>query len=132
MADLDEAVVDAIEENPAAVATLIERLDAVNELLDVLELGTAALDDEMVTTLSRRGSRVGELVDTASDPETVQGLEMLLRAVGEAGSVESPPDRVGALGLLKATRDPDVQRGLGLLIAVARATGAQLDESHEP
>jgi len=133
MADpaFDDAVTRAVAENPAATAALIDRLDAVNELLDVLELGTAALDDEMVTTLARRGSRMGELVDTASEPETVRGLETLLTAIGDAGGTETPPEPVGAIGLLKATRDPDVQRGLGFLIAVARATGQQLDEASD-
>ena len=191
-----EELTEAIERNPEAVAAFVARLDRVNELLDVLELGTSALDDEMVTRLASTGSTLaesadamatdetvrlagavgengdeladamgtvaelqrngtlddlaalsdllalangalddemvmrlagtgsglGELADTAAEPETVRGLERMLNAVGDA-SVEDP-EPVGALGLMKATRDPEVKRGLGYLVAIARALGS--------
>ncbi|WP_440988238.1 DUF1641 domain-containing protein [Haloarchaeobius baliensis] len=191
-----EELTAAIERNPEAVAAFVARLDRVNELLDVLELGTSALDDEMVTRLASTGSTLaesadamatdetvrlaaavgengdeladamgtvaelqrtgtlddlaalsdllalangalddemvmrlagtgsglGELADTAAEPETVRGLERMLHAVGDA-SVEDP-EPVGALGLMKATRDPEVKRGLGYLVAIARALGS--------
>ena len=50
----------AIAENPEAVAAFVDRLDAVNELLDVLALGTEALDDEMVAELSHTGATLAE------------------------------------------------------------------------
>lgn len=37
--------------------------------------------------------------------------------------------RVGALGLVRATRDDDVQRGLGFLIEVARQIGKELGDA---
>ncbi|WP_435348239.1 DUF1641 domain-containing protein [Haloarchaeobius sp. HRN-SO-5] len=185
----------AIEQNPEAVAEFVERLDAVNELLDVLELGTSAmddemmmrlastgstlvesadaaatpgtvrlaeavgndgedlagaletlaelqrdgtlddlaaltdllglangaLDDEMAIRLASTGSNLGEVADAAADPDTVRGLERMLDAVGDANAAESEP--VGAIGLVKATRDPEVRSGLGYLLALARALG---------
>jgi len=191
-----EPLTEAIEENPEAVAEFVARLDRVNELLDVLELGTSALDDEMVTRLTSNGSTLaesadamatdetvrlaeavgrdgdeladamatvaelqrngtlddlaalsdllalangalddeivmrladtgtglGELADTAADPDTARGLERMLDAVGDASTEE--PEPVGALGLVKATRDPEVKRGLGYLVAIARALGS--------
>lgn len=191
-----EPLTEAIEENPEAVAEFVARLDRVNELLDVLELGTSALDDEMVTRLTSTGSTLaesadamatdetvrlaetvgrdgdeladamatvaelqrngtlddlaalsdllalangalddemvmrlagtgtglGELADTAADPDTARGLERMLDAVGDASTDE--PEPVGALGLVKATRDPEVKRGLGYLVAIARALGS--------
>ncbi|WP_257299509.1 DUF1641 domain-containing protein [Haloarchaeobius sp. FL176] len=191
-----EPLTEAIEENPEAVAEFVARLDRVNELLDVLELGTSALDDEMVTRLTSTGSTLaesadamatdetvrlaeavgrdgdeladamttvaelqrngtlddlaalsdllalangalddkmvmrlagtgtglGELADTAADPDTARGLERVLDAVGDASTEE--PEPVGALGLVKATRDPEVKRGLGYLVAIARALGS--------
>lgn len=197
----EDALARAIAENPEAVATLVRRLDAVNDLLDVVDLGTAALDDEMVATLAAdadllgeaadglatretvhlaetagasgddlgaaldtlvrlersgtlddlaelaevvslataaaddemvatlagTGESLGELADVASKPETVRGLEAMLDAVGEASDAEDPPDPVGAWGLLAATRDPDVKRGLGFLVAVARSLGEGFD-----
>jgi uncharacterized protein YjgD (DUF1641 family) len=189
--DLEEA----IAENPEAVAEFVDRLDAVNELLDVLELGesamtddmvrelagttatlaesadglateetvglaetvgqngeelesaleslvalqrsgtldellelaevlsllTAALDDEMVRSLAETGNGLGELADTAADEETRKGLETMLQGVGTAE--RDAPQEVGLLGLARSTRDPDVRRGLGYLVAVAAAIG---------
>jgi uncharacterized protein YjgD (DUF1641 family) len=187
----------AIEENPEAVAEFVRRLDAVNELLDVLALGedamtdemardvagtagtlaesadglateetvglaetvgkngeqlenaleslvalqqsgtleelielaevsslaTAALDDEMVTSLASTGSALGELAQTAADDDARDGLETVLTSV--AAAERDPPDEIGALGLLRAARDPEVRYGLGYLLSVSRAIGQQ-------
>jgi uncharacterized protein YjgD (DUF1641 family) len=194
------ALAAAIEENPEAVATFVRRLDAVNELLDVLSLGenalddemvtslagtgsrlaesadglatdetvtlaetvganaeelsdametlvqlqrsgtleelseiaevgslaTAALDDEMITSLAGTGAALGEVADTASEPETRDGIERLLESVGDA-ETESP-EPVGAVGLVRSLRDPEVKQGLGYLLAVARALGRTQSE----
>jgi uncharacterized protein YjgD (DUF1641 family) len=98
-------------------------LDELVGLADALTLLTAALEDDMVAELARTGSRLGEVADEAADPEAVRGLTRLVRAVGDAETVEH--DRVGAVGLLRATRDPEVQAGLGYLLALARAVGRQ-------
>jgi uncharacterized protein YjgD (DUF1641 family) len=79
----------------------------------------------MVTTLSATGSSLGELADTAADPETVRGLQTLLTALGEADA--SDPQPVGTIGLLGSMRDPEVKRGLGYLLSVARSTGRELE-----
>jgi uncharacterized protein YjgD (DUF1641 family) len=115
----------AIEENPEAVARLVRRLDAVNELLDVLELGESALDDEMVRSLADTGGSLGEIAQTAADDDVQHGIETLLESLGTAGE---DPERVGLVGLLKKSRNPEVQYGLGYLLAVAEALGeAQAD-----
>ena len=111
---------DALE----SVLTL-QRTGALDELVEVagvLSLATSALDDEMVRSLAATGGSLGEVAETAADDDTRDGLETVLAGLGDAE--REPPERVGAVGLLKATRDPDVQRGLGYLVAVARAIGA--------
>ncbi|WP_227134185.1 DUF1641 domain-containing protein [Halorubellus salinus] len=199
-----ETLAAAIEENPEEVARFLERLDAVNDLLDVLDLGmgamddemveslaetggtlaesadglatretvqlaeavganggelaeametvvalqrsgtlddlaaiadavalaSSALDDEMVETLAARGTALGELADTAAEPETVRGLGAMLDAVGDA--TEEPPESVGVVGALRATRDPEVRSGLGFLLAVAKALGSGVDANRAP
>ncbi|MEF8799653.1 MAG: DUF1641 domain-containing protein [Halolamina sp.] len=195
IADAEGELAAAIAENPDAVADLVRRLDAVNELLDVLALGegaltdemvrelsgtsstlaesadamateetvgiagtigtngaalddaleslvtlqqsgtldelmelagvlsllTAALDDEMVRSLAATGSSLGEVAESAADENTRDGIQTTLTALGEADG--EPPERVGPVGLLKASREPEVQHGLGYLVAVARAIG---------
>jgi len=193
----------AIAENPEAVADLVRRLDAVNELLDVLALGehaltdemvremagttatlaesadglatdetvglaetvgqngaelqdaleslvvlqqsgsldelvelasvasllTAALDDEMVVSLAGTGASLGELADSVAEEDAQDGIETVVNGLKTAES--EPPDRVGPVGLLKATRDPEVQHGLGYLLAMARAIGASRIETDD-
>ncbi|SFF77468.1 Uncharacterized conserved protein YjgD, DUF1641 family [Halopelagius inordinatus] len=71
----------AIEKNPEAVARFVERLDLVNELLDVAELGTGALEDDMVVELSGTAATLAEAGDAAATTETVR----LAESVGENG-----------------------------------------------
>ncbi|MFB6135505.1 MAG: DUF1641 domain-containing protein [Halobacteriaceae archaeon] len=52
-------------------------------------------------------------------------MEAAAEAVGDAAGEE--PERAVALALLRATRDPDVQRGLGFAVATLRALGRTLD-----
>ncbi|WP_436930917.1 DUF1641 domain-containing protein [Halosimplex halobium] len=96
-------------------------LDELAELAEVGSLATAALDDEMVTSLAGTGAALGEVAQTASDDDTRDGLERLLESVGKAE--RNPPEQVGTLGLLRGVRDPDVQYGLGYLLALAGAIG---------
>lgn len=119
--EVPEELVAAIEENPEDAARLVQNLDQVNDLIDVSSLATSAMDDEMVMTLAEKGSRLGEVVDTAGDEEVAAGLESVLQAVGDATDEE--PEPVGILGLLGAMRDPDVKRGLGVAVNLLRALG---------
>lgn len=202
MTDPPVELAAAIEENPETVANFVERLDAVNELLEVLELGTDALDDDMavslagtaatlgesadslateqtvalaesvgengdslgealetlatlqeqgtlddlvelaevvsllrdaldddmVVSLAGTGASLGELADSAADEDTRDGLATVLEAVGDAQSEEVSP--VGPIGLVRASRDEEVQAGLGYLVVLARALGRQTDGSH--
>ncbi|ELZ39059.1 hypothetical protein C471_08805 [Halorubrum saccharovorum DSM 1137] len=96
-------------------------LDELTELAEVGSLATAALDDEMIASLAGTGAALGEVAQTASDDDTRDGIETLLESVGEAE--RESPEQVGAVGLLRGLRDPDVQYGLGYLLALAGAIG---------
>ena len=93
--DATEELTAAIEENPEAFATFVRNLDTVNELVEVADLGTAALDDEMVAELSRTGERLAESADAAVTDETV----VLAAAVGENG--ETLAEAIEALARLQ-------------------------------
>ncbi|WP_336338370.1 DUF1641 domain-containing protein [Haloarcula brevis] len=98
-------------------------LDELAELAEVGSLASAALNDEMVTSLAGTGAGVGELAQTASDDDTRAGIETLLEGLGDAE--RKSPEQVGAVGLLRGLRDPDVQYGLGYLLALAGAVGRE-------
>jgi len=125
---LAEAVGENGDELRAALDTLVTlqqsgTLDELAEIAEVGSLATAALDDEMVASLAGTGAALGEVAQTAADDDTRDGVETLLKGVGEAES--ESPERVGAVGLLRGVRDPEVQYGLGYLLAVASAIGRE-------
>ncbi|WP_253738409.1 DUF1641 domain-containing protein [Halohasta salina] len=130
----DETVglAETVGENGAelqeALDTLIElqrsgTLDELAELGDVVSLGTSAMTDEMVRSLAGTGSSLGELADTAAQDETRDGLAAMLNSVSAAEQAKTVA--VGPVGLMKAIRDPEIQHGLGYLLAIAKALGQQ-------
>lgn len=127
-AEINEELERAIAENPEAIAGFIRRLDLTNELLDVASLGTKALNDEMVTSIVGTATRLGELADSASDPKTVKNLDRLLTGVRKASEPENRPQSTGTLAMIKQLNDPDVRRGLGFLLGLAKSLGKSLDE----
>jgi len=123
---LAETVGENGDELREALDTLLalQRSGTLDELAEIAEVGslaTAALDDEMVTSLAGTGAALGEVAQTASDDDTRDGIETLLESVGEAE--QNAPEQVGAVGLFRGLRDPDVQYGLGYLLALAGALG---------
>jgi uncharacterized protein YjgD (DUF1641 family) len=114
------------EELQEAVETILRlqrsgTLDELAELAEVGSLATAALDDEMIRSLAGTGAALGEVAQTAADDDTRDGIETLLAGIGEAQ--QESPEKVGAVGLIRRFRDPDVQYGVGYLLALASAIG---------
>jgi len=126
--ELNQELKRAIAENPEALAGFIRRLDLTNELLDVASLGTKAMNDEMVTSIVGKVTRLGELADSASDPKTVKNLDRLLSSLREASEPENQPRSTGTLAMLSQLNDPDVRRGLGFLLGLAKSLGKSLDK----
>ncbi|QZX99177.1 DUF1641 domain-containing protein [Halobaculum rubrum] len=129
---LAAAVGDNGEELTEALDTLVtlQRSGTLDELAEIAEVGslaTAALSDEMVRSLASTGSGLGEVADTAADEDTREGIETLLDGVGDAEA--EAPERVGAIGLARGIRDPEVQYGLGYLLALAGAIGRERAEN---
>jgi len=117
--DLTEELTAAIEENPEAFATFVRNLDTVNELVEVAELGTAAMDDEMVAELARTGSSLGELADSAASDDTRSGIQVLLRALGEADA-NGPVDRYD---VWEGLRDGEFLAGVRYALSILRSLG---------
>lgn len=125
---LAESVGENGGELQEALDTLVDlqrsgTLDELAELGDVVSLGTSAMTDEMVRSLAGTGSSLGELADTAAQDETRDGLAAMLNSVSAAEQAETVA--IGPVGLMKAVRDPEIQHGLGYLLAIAKALGQQ-------
>ncbi|OYR53396.1 hypothetical protein DJ73_07910 [Halorubrum sp. Ea1] len=131
---LAAAVGENGDELREALETLTElqrsgALDELAELAQVGSLATAALDDEMVTSLAGTGAALGEVAQTAADDDARDGVETLLTSLGEAE--REPPEQVGPVGLVRGLRDPDVQHGFGYLLALSGAIGRERESDGE-
>ncbi|WP_136600700.1 DUF1641 domain-containing protein [Salinigranum halophilum] len=124
----------AVGANGAELAAAAERvaalertgtLDRLFEVADALALVTDAADDEMVESVVSRGTALGEMATRAADDDVRRGLERLLDGVGDAAQGE--PEPLGPLGLARALRDPEVQAGMGFLVAAARGVGSRTE-----
>ncbi|OYR40022.1 hypothetical protein DJ82_08250 [Halorubrum sp. Ib24] len=131
---LAAAVGENGDELREALETLTElqrsgALDELAELAQVGSLATAALDDEMVTSLAGTGAALGEVAQTAADDDSRDSVETLLTSLGEAE--REPPEQVGPVGLVRGLRDPDVQHGFGYLLALSGAIGRERESDGE-
>ena len=113
--ELPAELAAAVEENPEAFATFVRNLDTVNELLEVADLGTAAMDDEMVRSLSATGATLGESADAVATDETVE----LATVVGQNG--ETLGDAIEALARLQQSGALDDVVELAELASLATA-----------
>nr|MBP9206386.1 DUF1641 domain-containing protein [Kofleriaceae bacterium] len=113
---------------PGAVAMATDTFDAI-----AARLGDAGVD------LDERMRMVLRAVEVATAPRAVHGLASLvesrllepsaLAVVSQLATALADPGEakpVGAWGALRALRDPDVQRALGFVLAIARTFGQQL------
>lgn len=144
----------------SALETLVERLDSLEGALrlvdqapgvvaivvDTIDGIAARLGDDGVDVDARVCTMVG-LLERLTAPRTSAALATLLdsklldpRAVGllvqlgdslTAASELAPPS-VGAWGAFRALSDPDIQRAVGLLIAVGKQLGRALTASASP
>lgn len=96
--------------------------------IETLDQAAALARDGKLDWLSDRFEQLAALGEKATNPALLALAEELLTKLGGQGPA---PKRVGLFGMMRATRDHDVQRGLGLLLDVAKTIGARaaVDES---
>ncbi|MEL6890546.1 MAG: DUF1641 domain-containing protein [Actinomycetota bacterium] len=124
---------------------LIERsetiMDSVADGVQEFKASGAALRPEGAPSLAELGTVAGELSAAAPAlssvlnsamvrPETIDLLSMVSEAATEgAERARTQGTEVGPVGAVKALRDPEVQRGLGVVIEIARSLGRRMESS---
>jgi len=114
--EITESLVAAVNDlKGVSVAGVVPGVEVLKGV-DLQELG------QSLATLS------GSLVGAAPALNTL--LAQLGQAVveGQAAAAADPGGPKGLYGFWKVTKDPDVQRGLGFMIQVARAFGRQVGQ----
>jgi AcrR family transcriptional regulator len=86
----------------------------------------------LIPTLADASPAIQRILDSPIVvPEPIDVLsETAVALVRGLKAAQANNTRVGITGLARATRDPDVQRGLGFLIEVAREFGRVLDDDN--
>jgi hypothetical protein len=113
---------------PGAVALATDSFDALAARLadagvDLDERMRSVVRAVEVSTAPRAVNGLASLVESRLlEPSALAVLSQLAAALAEPG----PSRPVGAWGALRALRDPDVQRAVGFLLAIARQFGKHL------
>ena len=127
---------------PATLAALQQGLQALSDAPGLISM-VADIMDEQIGTATQEGIDIGmrlkgllALANRLSDPNTTASLEHVLepRAVAAIGALgtaiaeskNQSHSPVGPLGLIRALRDPDVQRATSFLVAIAKRMGQEL------
>ncbi|MEM9746199.1 MAG: DUF1641 domain-containing protein [Actinomycetota bacterium] len=87
----------------------------------------------IIPTLADASPAINRILDSPIvEPEPIDILsETAAALVRGLKSAQENDARVGLRGLIRATRDPDIQRGLGFAVEVAREFGRVINEDAE-
>lgn len=148
----DPRTADALHtllDNAELIAVLVSGLDGLarkgevigDTLAEVLEEARAAgrstgLDvmttsrqlSTLIPTLAAASPAINRIVESPIvEPEPIDVLsETAVALVRGLKAAQTNDTHMGVAGLLRATREPDVQRGLGFIVEVAREFGREL------
>ncbi len=95
---------------------------ALSELLNSIKILQDYLNDQVIQDLAKILCCLLKLVNAISSTDLVDILERGIQDPELDRALLSPP-RVGLIGLIRALRNEDVQRGMGILIELLRAIG---------
>ena len=123
-----DAVVATADKIPGLVATVVDTFDSIVTRLRESDIDVDATVRSLLRVAERLTRRetlrvVEAVLDTGVlDPAALATIRRIGQAVAKTGSVE--PNRTGLFGLLRALRDPEVQRATGFLVDLARNFGS--------
>lgn len=121
-----------------ALASLMENIDVIKELVDLLaELKRTGVLEDLVNALGAAKALAEDLLTSRDFAEKLAGVldaasavsaltrnATALRCLSSAVASADASKPVGIYGLLKSLADPDVQRGLGYFVSLAKNLGA--------
>ncbi|RKY63163.1 MAG: hypothetical protein DRQ02_12965 [Candidatus Latescibacterota bacterium] len=97
-------------------------LDALVEVLNTVKFLRDFLNDQMVHDISEIVSVVFKLINTVASTDLIDVLERGLQDPNLDKALLNPP-KVSTWGLIKAMKDEDVQKGVGIMIELLKAIG---------
>lgn len=129
---MSEEIARKIEENKEAILSAIEKLvwleksgnlDAIIGFASLIKIFQDSLSDAVIDKTSEIISNIGLLSAKFTNDRSLT----LLNVIGDAiCRCEKEPEPIGLVGLIKALREPEVKKSLGMLINIARELGKQI------
>ena len=110
------------------LAEVLHELRAAGRSTGLDPMTTSRQLSTLIPTLADASPAINRILDSPIvEPEPIDVLsETAVALVAGLRAAQANETQLGALGLLRATRDPDVQRGLGFLVEVARVFGREI------
>jgi len=124
---LEEILSD--EKRAEGLKTFLDRIDSLNHLLDRLELfiGSGMVDELLGMLFSlmalERAFMKEEMIEELAELSGRLTFLISPRCMSELRDALDSKERLGLLGLLRKLRDPDVQRGLAIMMDVLKVIG---------
>ncbi|MEM0266821.1 MAG: DUF1641 domain-containing protein [Archaeoglobaceae archaeon] len=129
---MSEEIAKKIEENKEAILNALDKLvwleksgnlDAIIGFASLIKIVQDSISDIVVDRTSEILSNLGLLSVKFTNDRALA----LLNAIGDAiCRCESEPQPVGLIGLIRALRDPDVKKAIGILLNIAKELGKQI------
>jgi uncharacterized protein YjgD (DUF1641 family) len=112
------------------IAEVLDQVRATSQSTGLDPLQAAQQLGTIIPTLAAASPAINRILESPIvEPEPIDVLsETALALVAGLKAAESGKIRLGLMGLFRATRDKDVQRGLGFVVEVARVFGRDLDK----
>jgi uncharacterized protein YjgD (DUF1641 family) len=111
------------------IAEVLDQVRSTTQSTGLDPMQTARQLSTIIPTLAAASPAINRiLASPIVEPEPIDVLsETAVALVDGLKAAEAGGTRLGLRGLLRATRDKDVQRGLGFVVEVARVFGRDLD-----
>jgi len=143
------ATIERLEQRIEHMDSTVKRLEGAVAQVPAVVATVTDIVDGVIARLAERGIDVDarmrallQAADHLTSPRALDALASVLQSdimahqttevVGRMGraivQAEHAATPVGMWGLMRALRDPEVQRAAGFLVAVARSFGAELRE----
>jgi len=116
------------------LAEVVDQIRSTTQSTGLDPLQAAQQLGTIIPTLAAASPAINRILESPIvEPEPIDVLsETAVALVDGPKAAETGRTRLGLMGILRATRDKDVQRGLGFVVEVARVFGRDLDKRAAP
>ncbi|WP_456487621.1 DUF1641 domain-containing protein [Candidatus Alkanophaga liquidiphilum] len=103
----------------------LESADAetLSELLSIIRLIQNYMNDQVLQDVSKLASTTLKLLNAIASTDLVDVLERSMQDPELDKALLNPPKVAGFWAMMRALKDEDVQRGMGIMLALLKALG---------